>query len=145
MKLVREFLRLIVIFIRHLIYTKLYGMDISSTARISVGARLDKTFAKGIHIGDDSYVASGAIIFSHDFSRDIHTHTYVGKKCFIGANAIVMPGVLIGDQVIVGSGAIVIKNVPSNSIVAGNPAVIIKKEIKTKRFGQIIKENENMV
>jgi acetyltransferase-like isoleucine patch superfamily enzyme len=145
MKLVREFLRLIVIFIRHLIYTKLYGMDISSTARISVGARLDKTFAKGIHIGDDSYVASGAIIFSHDFSRDIHTHTYVGKKCFIGANAIVMPGVLIGDQVIVGSGAIVTKNVPSNSVVAGNPAVIIKKEIKTKRFGQIVKENENLV
>lgn len=122
MKLIREILHLIVISIRHFIYTKLYGMDISSTARISVGARLDKTFAKGIHIGEDSYVASGAIIFSHDFSRNIHTHTYVGKKCFIGANAIIMPGVLIGDQVIVGSGAIVTKNAPSNSIVAGNPA-----------------------
>jgi acetyltransferase-like isoleucine patch superfamily enzyme len=138
MKTIREFVRLIVISIRHFIYTKLYGMDISSTARISVGARLDKTFAKGIHIGEDSYVASGAIIFSHDFSRNIHTHTYVGKKCFIGANAIIMPGVLIGDQVIVGSGAIVTKNAPSNSIVAGNPAKIIKTDIHTKRFGQLI-------
>jgi acetyltransferase-like isoleucine patch superfamily enzyme len=138
MKTIREFVRLIVISIRHFIYTKLYGMDISSTARISVGARLDKTFAKGIHIGEDSYVASGAIIFSHDFSRNIHTHTYVGKKCFIGANAIIMPGVLIGDQVIVGAGAIVTKNAPSNSIVAGNPAKIIKTDIHTKRFGQLI-------
>ena len=97
-----------------------------------------QTFAKGIPIGEDSYVASGAIIFSHDFYRNIHTHTYVGKKCFIGANAIIMPGVLIGDQVIVGSGAIVTKNAPSNSIVAGNPAKIIKTDIHTKRFGQLI-------
>lgn len=138
MKIVREFVRLIVISIRHFLFTKLYGMDISPKARISFGAKLDKTFAKGIHIDDESYVASGAIIFSHDFSRNLKIHTYIGKKCFIGANAIIMPGVTIGDEVIVGSGAIVTKNVPSNSIVAGNPAKVIKSGIHTKRFGQLI-------
>jgi len=138
MKNIREFIRLIVISIRHFMLTKLYGMVISPKARISFGAKLDKTFAKGIHIDDESYVASGAIIFSHDFSRNLKTHTYIGKKCFIGANAIIMPGVTIGDEVIVGSGAIVTKNIPSNSIVVGNPAKIIKSDIHTKRFGQLI-------
>jgi len=117
-------------------------MDISPRARISFGARLDKTFSEGIHIDDESYVASGSIIFSHDFSRNIKAHTYIGKKCFIGANSIIMPGIKIGDEVIVGSGAIVTKDVPSNSIVAGNPAKIIHSGIHTTRFGKIIENNK---
>ena len=115
-------------------------MDISSTARISFGAKLDKTYPKGIHIDDDSYIASGAIVFAHDFSRNLHLDTFVGKRCFIGANAIIMAGVSIGNEVIVGSGAIVTKDVPSNCVVAGNPARVLKQGIKTKRFGQLVQE-----
>lgn len=129
---------MIAIGIRHLILSKLYGMDIASRARISYGAKLDKTYPAGIHIDADSYVASGAIIFSHDFSRNLKTDTYIGKRCFIGANAIIMPGITVGDEVIVGSGAIVTRDVPSNTIVAGNPAKIIKEGIRTKRFGQLL-------
>jgi len=112
-------------------------MDIADSARISIGAKLDKTYPKGIHIGDESYVASGAIIFAHDYSRDMHTETYIGRKCFIGANAIILPGIVIGDSVIVGSGSVVTKNVQSNSIIVGNPAKVIKTNIKTSKYGQI--------
>jgi len=49
-----------------------------------------------------------------------------------------MPGVTVGNESIIGSGAIVTKDVPSNSIVAGNPAKIIKEGIRTKRFGQLL-------
>lgn len=112
-------------------------MNIHKSARISYGAKLDKTNPKGIHIGEESYVASGAIVFTHDFCRAIHKDTHIGKRCFIGANAIIMCGVTIGDEVIVGSNAIVTKDVPDNCIVAGNPAKIIKDGIHTKRFGQI--------
>lgn len=98
---------------------------------------LDKTNPQGIHIGEESYFASGAIMFSHDFSRKLRIDTYVGEKCFIGANAILMAGVHIGDEVIVGSGAIVTKDIPSNSIVAGNPARIIKTGVQTTKFGQL--------
>ena len=49
-----------------------------------------------------------------------------------------MPGIIIGDQVIVGSGAVVTKDVPSNCMVVGNPARVIKENIRTKRFGQLI-------
>ena len=83
----------------YLLLTKLYKMDISSTARISLGAKLDKTYPKGIHIDDESYVASGALVFSHDYARSLHTDTHIGRQCFIGANAIVMPGLTIGDSV----------------------------------------------
>lgn len=134
---IRNFIRLIVIGLRYFVQTKVYKMDISRSARISFGTKLDKTNPKGVHIGEESYMASGAILFSHDFSRNLRTHTYVGKRCFIGANAIIMAGVRIGDEVIVGSGAIVTKDVPSNCIVAGNPARIVKEGIHTTKFGQL--------
>lgn len=135
---IRKIIRLIFISFRHIILTNVYGMDISKSARISFGTILDKTHPKGIHIGNESYFASGAIMFSHDFSRDIKIDTYIGKRCFIGANAIIMAGVKIGNEVIVGSGSIVTKDVPSNTIVAGNPARVIKTNIKTKKFGQLV-------
>lgn len=134
--LLRNFIRVMVLNLQHAIYI-LYGMNIHKSARISYGAKLDKTNPKGIHIGEESYVASGAIVFTHDFCRAIHKDTHIGKRCFIGANAIIMCGVTIGDEVIVGSNAIVTKDVPDNCIVAGNPAKIIKDGIHTKRFGQI--------
>lgn len=137
---VRELVRLIVISIRFWILRNLYKMDIHSDARISFGVKLDKTHPQGIHVGSETYLASGAIIFSHDFARDIRANTYIGKKCFIGANAIVMPGIHIGDEVIVGAGAVVTKDVPSNSIVAGNPAKIIRRDIKTRKYGQLMIE-----
>jgi acetyltransferase-like isoleucine patch superfamily enzyme len=113
-------------------------MDISPTARVSLGAKLDKTYPTGIHIGDETYIASGSLIFSHDFSRSLHTDTWIGKKCFIGANTIIMPGLKIGDSVIVGAGSIVTKDVESGCIVAGNPAKVIKKDIITGIYGKLI-------
>lgn len=133
----RNAVRLKVLRLRHWGLRKIYRMDISKSCLISFKTKLDKTFPQGIHIGDDTYLASGAIVFTHDFSRKIKKHTCIGKKCFIGANAIIMCGVRIGDQVVVGSGAIVTHDIPSNSIVAGNPARIIKSDIKTGRYGQL--------
>ena len=135
---IRNCVRFVAIFIRQFILTKIYGMDISRTARISFGAKLDKTNPKGIHIGDESYVASGAIILSHDFCKNIHADTYIGTRCFIGINTVVMCGVRIGDNCVIGAGAIVTKDVPSNCIIAGNPARIIRDGIETIKFGQLV-------
>ena len=141
MNKIRNVVRLIIITFRYWILTELYGMKISRSARVSWGTKLDKTYPKCIHIGEESYLASGAIVFSHDFTRRLHSHTYIGKRCFIGANAIIMCGVKIGDEVVVGSGAIVTKDIPSNCIVAGNPARIIREGIRTVKFGQIDTSN----
>lgn len=135
---IRNRLRLFAIRIQFFVYTKIYRMDIDPSARISFGAKMDKTNPRGVHIASESYIASGVIIFTHDFSRGIHKDTYVGHRCFIGANAIIMCGIYIGDSAIVGSGAVVTRDVPSNCIVAGNPARIIKENIQTKKFGQLV-------
>ena len=51
----------------------------------------------------------------------------IGNNVWIGGRAVVNPGVTIGDNVVVASGAVVIKNVPPDVVVGGNPARIIKK------------------
>jgi acetyltransferase-like isoleucine patch superfamily enzyme len=135
---IREFSRQIFLAFRYIVFTKIYCMNISSSARISFRTYLDKTYPQGIHIGDESYIVSGAMILSHDFIKGSQSNTRIGKRCFIGANSIIMPGITIGDSVIVGSGAVVTKDVPSGCIVAGNPARIIRKNIATTKFGKII-------
>lgn len=134
---IRNIVRWILLQPFYLVNKYLYKMDISSSSRISLGAKIDKTFPSGIHIDEETYVASGAIIFSHDFSRSKYEDTYIGKRCFIGANAIIMSGVKIGNNCIVGSGSVVTKSVPNSCIVAGNPARIIRENIKTEKYGKI--------
>jgi len=51
----------------------------------------------------------------------------IGDDCWIGGQAVINPGVTLGDNVVVGSGAVVTKSFPSNVVIAGNPARIIKK------------------
>lgn len=134
----RNIVRESVLYFRYMLLTKVYKMDIHKEAKISFGAKLDKTNPKGVHVGPESYIASGAIVFSHDFSRSLHKDTFIGKKVFVGANAIIMCGIKIGDEVIVGAGAVVTKDVPSNSIVAGNPAKIIRQDIRTGKYGKLL-------
>jgi maltose O-acetyltransferase len=50
----------------------------------------------------------------------------IGNGCWIGGRAIICPGVRIGDNVVVGAGSVVTKDVPSNVVVGGNPAKIIR-------------------
>jgi len=124
--------------IKRIILTKIYHMNISPTARISFGAYLDKTNPKDIYIDDESFVAYGAMILTHDFCRSLYKKTNIGKNCFIGARSIILPGVSIGDHVIVGAGSVVTKDVKSNCIIAGNPAKIIKENINTTKYGKLL-------
>ncbi|KAL1591850.1 hypothetical protein SLS59_010028 [Nothophoma quercina] len=55
--------------------------------------------------------------------KEIH----VGQDCWIGGNAIILPGVTIGRGSVVGAGSVVTKNVPDFTVVAGNPARIVRK------------------
>jgi acetyltransferase-like isoleucine patch superfamily enzyme len=50
----------------------------------------------------------------------------VGDRTFIGANAVIKQGVVIGDDVIIGAGSVVINNVENNSKLVGNPGRVLK-------------------
>ena len=58
---------------------------------------------------------------------DVAKPIRIGNECFFGASVIVVPGVTIGDNVVVGAGSVVTKDVPSNTIVCGNPAKPVKQ------------------
>lgn len=52
---------------------------------------------------------------------------HIGRNCWIGAGAIIMPGVTIGDNTVIGAGSIVTKDIPSNVVAAGNPCRIMRE------------------
>lgn len=113
-----------------------YGMDIGKNCRISWKAHLDKSInPKGIHIGDNTWVLSGAMILAHDHCRSLKADTYIGKNCVIGVRSIIMPGLSIGNQVVIGG--VVTKNIHSNCIAAGNPAKILKENVNVQN-GKIL-------
>jgi acetyltransferase-like isoleucine patch superfamily enzyme len=118
-------------------YLRRLGMDIHPDTQISLKAHLDKTNPSGIHIGQGTLVAFGAVILSHDLARVLHTDTYIGRNCFIGAHSIILPGIHIGDSCIVATGSVVTKNVEANSIVGGNPARVIRTGIRTGKWGML--------
>jgi acetyltransferase-like isoleucine patch superfamily enzyme len=89
---------------------------------------------KQITIGEDTIIGAGAMLLDNDFHALRPDGTWrneyvegaraikVGRSVFIGARAIILKGVEIGDRAIIGAGAVVTCNVPAGAIFAGNPA-----------------------
>jgi acetyltransferase-like isoleucine patch superfamily enzyme len=125
-----------------LYYTRFWGMDIDPTARFSLSVRFDKTYPKGIHIGAHTFVAFEVAVLAHDMTRGLYLHTRIGSCCFVGARSVILPGIQIGDGCIIGSGSIVTKDVPPRSLVAGNPARIIRENIQVERYGRFTNAEE---
>ena len=109
---------------------------VSGDVRIGRGVR--RSFAmsggayvqggNGIFIGDDTRFATGVKLISanHD-PQDLGVWKKappirIGKRCWIGANAVILPGVELGDDVVVGAGAVVTRSVASGTTVVGIPA-----------------------
>ena len=106
------------------------GNDVS----VNVGARLDGG-RKGLVVGDGTRIASGAALYAFDHGlrpdRDLREQPVrsrgirVGRDVWIGANAGITDGVIIGDHAVVAMGAVVTRDVAEWAIVAGVPAVVI--------------------
>ncbi|MDE6562553.1 MAG: galactoside O-acetyltransferase [Muribaculaceae bacterium] len=87
--------------------------------------------AGGITIEDGAMIAANVQLISnnHDlYERQVITckPVHIGKNAWIGAGATILPGVTVGDNAVVGAASVVTKDVEANTIVAGNPAKLIK-------------------
>ena len=88
----------------------------------------------GIVLGNNVRIGPGVGLISadHDLSDyDKHKKSksiIIGNNVWIGMNSVVLPGVQIGDNVVIGAGSIVTYDIPSNSIAGGNPCKVIRQK-----------------
>lgn len=88
-----------------------------------------------IYIGDNTMIGPNTVIATagHPVCPDIRQKggqfnipVHIGKNCWLGAGVIVLPGVTIGDNTVVGAGSVVTKDLPANVVAAGNPCRILR-------------------
>jgi len=107
------------------------GLRLGSNCYIAPSVLIDATFPWLISIGDNCHLTYNVMIIAHDAStKNYMGYTKIGaitigNNCFVGAGSIILPSVHIGDNVIIGAGSVVTRDIPSNSVVAGNPAKLI--------------------
>jgi acetyltransferase-like isoleucine patch superfamily enzyme len=115
-------------------YARFAGVKIGKDC--SIGTRNFGTEPYLIEIGDKTQITNGVSFYTHGGAW-VFRQTYpnfdffgkikIGNNVYIGNHAIILPGVTIEDNVIVGAMAVVTKSVPTGVIVGGNPAKIIGK------------------
>ena len=114
-------------------------------AKITIGNNVGISGAtiyarKSISIGDNTLIGGNTKILDNDFhpleiedrienniDKIKAKEIIIGKNCFIGCNSIILKGTILGDGCVVGAGAVVSGVFEANSIIAGNPAKVIKK------------------
>jgi acetyltransferase-like isoleucine patch superfamily enzyme len=119
------------------------GRHVAISFAISGGCYIQAN--NGIIFGDDVIFASGVKIISANHDPSDHNRFVnsppitIGQACWIGSNAVILPGVSLGDHVIVGAGAVVTKSFPAHAVVAGNPARIIRHlKMETDREDNVL-------
>lgn len=125
-----------------------YGVRVKAgfSGKISIGKNVlidDYSFISAqdtIQIGDEAMIASHCYIvdFNHIYplskskknigkkSGYITAPVKIGKYVWIGTHSVVLPGVTIGENAVIGAGSVVTKNIPANTIAVGNPAKVVK-------------------
>ena len=89
-----------------------------------------------VSIGSYCKITTGVIILAHDYSISVARRVFgefiggtaptkIGDNCFLGMNAIILPGTTIGNNCIVGAGSVVKGGYPDNVVIAGNPAKVV--------------------
>ncbi|WP_157264901.1 acyltransferase [Paenibacillus oryzisoli] len=122
-------------------YVKM-GMVVGKNCSIQPGVVIDYSHCWLIKIGNNVTIAPQAYLLAHDAStKSIINYTKIGNitiedNVFIGARALIMPGVTIGKNSIIGAGSIVTKSIPADSVAVGNPAKVVKA------VDEYIKSNE---
>ena len=89
-----------------------------------------------IYVGDCTMFGPNVVVATagHPINPELRARAYqynmpvhIGKNCWIGAGALIMPGVTIGDNTVIGAGSIVTKDIPSNVVAVGNPCKVMRE------------------
>lgn len=89
-----------------------------------------------IYVGDCTLFGPNVVVATagHPIDPELRSKAYqfnmpvhIGKNCWIGAGAVIVPGVTIGDNTIIGAGSVVTKDIPSNVVAVGNPCKVLRE------------------
>ena len=110
------------------------GVVFEGEIDLSLSAVLEPGQPGGITFGGWCSIGPMALIDARQPDGTVAPIT-IGNCSFIGANAVIAPGVSIGSRVIVAGGAVVTRSMPSDCIVAGNPARVVRRDVEIGFFG----------
>lgn len=88
-----------------------------------------------IYVGDNTMFGPNVTVATagHPILPELREKMYqynmpvhIGKNCWIGAGALILPGVTIGDNTVIGAGSVVTKDIPANSVAVGNPCRVLR-------------------
>ena len=89
-----------------------------------------------IYVGDYTLFAPNVVVATagHPIDPELRARglqynaaVHIGKNCWIGAGALIMPGVTIGDNTVIGAGSVVTKDIPSGMVAVGNPCRVMRE------------------
>ncbi len=89
-----------------------------------------------IYVGDYTMIGPNVVIATagHPILPELREQAYqynfpvhIGRNCWIGAGAIIVPGVTIGDNTVIGAGSVVTKDIPANVVAVGNPCRVMRE------------------
>lgn len=119
-----------------------YGKNVFIGKRVLIGMNCTFVDNARIEIGDEAMIAGDVQICTATHSTDPAERLHpcggswyttlvapvkVGARAWIGAKAVICPGVTIGENAVVGAGAVVVRDVPPNAVAAGVPARVIRR------------------
>ena len=135
-------------------FVNLYGCEIGDNSKIGTFVEIQKnasvgknckisshTFiCEGVHIGDNVFIGHNVTFINDKHPRAANpdgtmqteadwkvVETYIKNGVSVGSSSTILCGITIGENAIVGAGAVVTKDVPANTIVAGVPAKVLKR------------------
>jgi maltose O-acetyltransferase len=111
------------------------GVRLGPRVYIGAGTFIDIDFAWLVSIGERSVLSAGVMVLAHDASTKMAlgysrvAPVEIGERVFVGARSVILPGVRVGDDAIIGAGSVVRHDIPAGTVAAGNPAKPIAQTV----------------